>query len=134
MSNELQTSQPDRAPQQVPDGQGRDQPFVIPPVDVFEDDAGITLLADMPGVSRDRLGVRVDGDNLLLEATAATAEPGEMQLVYAEAQFASYRRQFTLSRELDPSRVEASLKDGVLKLAIPKQEQAKPRRIAVRVA
>jgi len=57
-----------------------------------------------------------------------------MQLVYAEAQFASYRRQFTLSRELDPSRVEASLKDGVLKLAIPKQEQAKPRRIAVRVA
>ena len=133
MSNEVQTSQRDGAPQQVPDGQGREQPFVVPPVDVFEDDAGITLLADMPGVSRDRLGVRVDGDSLLLEATAATAEPKDMQLVYGEAEFASYRRQFTLSRELDASRIEASLKDGVLKLAIPKLEEAKPRRIEVRV-
>lgn len=133
MSNQLQTTQPDGAPQQNADGQGRDQPFVVPPVDVFEDDAGITLLADMPGVSRDRLGVRVDGDNLLVEATAATVEPNDMQLVYGEAQFASYRRQFTLSRELDASRIEATLKDGVLKLAIPKQEEAKPRRIEVRV-
>ncbi len=132
MSNEVQTSQTERAPGQLTDGQGRDQPFVVPPVDVFEDDAGITLLADMPGVSRDRLGVRIDGDNLLLEATAATAQPEQMQLVYGEAQFASYRRQFTLSRELDASRIEASLKDGVLKLAIPKLEEARPRRIEVR--
>jgi HSP20 family molecular chaperone IbpA len=130
MSNELQTPSPSG---QMPDGEGRDQPFVVPPVDVFEDDAGITLLADMPGVSRDRLGVRVDGDTLLLEATAATAQPEGMQLVYGEAQYPSYRRQFTLSRELDASRIEASLKDGVLKLAIPKLEEAKPRRIDVRV-
>ncbi len=133
MSNELQTANRDRAPQQMPDGDGRDQPFVVPPVDVFEDDAGITLLADMPGVSRDRLGVRVDGDSLLLEATAATAQPQSMQLVYGEARYPSYRRQFTLSRELDASRIEASLKDGVLKLAIPKLEEAKPRRIEVQV-
>jgi HSP20 family protein len=135
MSTELQknTGRSDvqeRGDRQV---QERRQPFVVPPVDVFEDDAGITLLADLPGVSRDHLGLRVDGESLMLEATATTAQPENMQLVYGEAQFPSYRRQFTLSRELDASRIEASLKDGVLKLAIPKLEEARPRRIEVRV-
>jgi HSP20 family protein len=133
MSSELQTSDRTRMPQQMPNEQERNQPFVVPPVDVFEDESGITLLADLPGVSRDRLGIRVDGESLVLEATAATLQPENMQLVYGEAQYPSYRRQFTLSRELDPSRIEASLKDGVLKLAIPKLEEAKPRRIEVRV-
>jgi HSP20 family molecular chaperone IbpA len=125
MNSELQTT--DR-----PDTE-RAEPFVVPPVDIFENESGITLLADLPGVSRDRLGVRVDGDSLVLEASAATLQPDNMQLVYGEAQVPSYRRQFTLSRELDASRIEASLKDGVLKLAIPKLEEARPRRIEVRV-
>lgn len=124
-----QTTEPNREP-----GRDRqDQPYVIPPVDIFENESGITLLADLPGVSRDRLGVRVDGESLVIEATASTVGPQEMELVYGEAQYPSYRRQFTLSRELDASRVEASLKDGVLKLSIPKLEEAKPRRIEVRV-
>jgi HSP20 family protein len=106
----------------------------VPPVDVYENEAGITLLADLPGVSRDRLGVRVDGETLVIEASASTAaQPETMELIYGEAQVPSYRRQFTLSRELDPSRIEAALKDGVLKLQIPKREEAKPRRIEVRV-
>lgn len=133
MNSELQTSDRNRMPQQTGDGPAGNRPFVVPPVDVFEDEAGITLLADLPGVSRDRLGVRVDGESLILEATASTAQPEKMQLVYGEAQYPSYRRQFTLSRELDASRIEATLKDGVLKLSIPKMEEAKPRRIDVRV-
>jgi HSP20 family protein len=109
------------------------QPHVVPPVDVFEDEASITLLADLPGVARDQLAVRVDGDNLVIEATAASAAPEGMQLVYGEAQFAAYRRQFTLSRELDASRIEAQLRDGVLRLTLPKAEEARPRRIQVNV-
>jgi HSP20 family protein len=134
MTTELQTT--GRREPQTRGGNGPDreqQPFVVPPVDIYEDESGITLLADLPGVSRDRLGVRVDGESLVLEATATTAQPQDMQLVYGEAQFPSYRREFTLSRELDASRIEASLKDGVLRLAIPKLEEAKPRRIEVRV-
>jgi HSP20 family protein len=141
MNSQLQASRQDQQPQvqrneQPRDQgqqQGRDQPYVVPPVDVFENESGITLLADLPGVSRDRLGVRVDGDSLLIEATASAAGPQNMELVYGEAQYPSYRRQFTLSRELDTSGVEASLKDGVLTLVIPKLEEAKPRRIDVRV-
>jgi len=108
-------------------------PHVVPPVDIFEDDSGITLLADLPGVSRERLGVRVDGDSLSIEGTADVAGPREMELVYGEAQPAVYRREFSLSRELDASRIEAQLKDGVLRLTIPKAEEARPRRIEVRV-
>lgn len=107
------------------------QRFVVPPVDVYENDASITLLADLPGVPREQLHVRVDGDNLLLEATAVTSGPENMELVYGEAQCPTYRRQFTLSRELDPSRIEAQLRDGVLRLTIPKAEEARPRRIEV---
>jgi HSP20 family protein len=133
MSSELQTSGRSTTPQTARDDTTRDQPFVVPPVDVYENESGITLLADLPGVSRDRLGVRVDGETLIVEASATTAQPEGMQLIYGEAQYPSYRRQFTLSRELDSSRIEAALKDGVLKLQIPRREEAKPRRVEVRV-
>ncbi|WP_427915461.1 Hsp20/alpha crystallin family protein [Ramlibacter sp. MMS24-I3-19] len=125
-NNELQT-------RTASDGQAPSAPHVVPPVDIFEDDSGITLLADLPGVSRERLGVRVDGDTLTLEGTAEVAGPSQMELVYGEAQPQVYRREFSLSRELDASRIEAQLKDGVLRLTIPKAEDARPRRIEVRV-
>lgn len=119
--------------QQRTTGNGAPAPHVIPPVDVFEDESGITLLADLPGVSRERLGVRVDGDSLLIEGTVEVSGPKDMDIVYGEAQVPAYRREFTLSRELDASRIEAQLKDGVLRLTIPKAEEARPRRIEVRV-
>ena len=120
-------------PRNTAGGEAPAAPHVVPPVDIFEDDSGITLLADLPGVSRERLGVRVDGDSLAIEGTADVAGPREMELVYGEAQLPVYRREFSLSRELDASRIEAQLKDGVLRLMIPKAEEARPRRIEVRV-
>ena len=126
MSNAVQTPSSSASPSSA-------QAYVVPPVDVFEDEASITLLADLPGVPRDQLQVRVDGETLHLEATARTAGPENLQLVYGEAQIPTYRRQFTLSRELDASRIEAQLRDGVLRLTIPKAEEAKPRRIHVQV-
>ena len=107
-------------------------PHAVPPIDIFEDESGITLIADLPGVPRENLQVRVDGETLVIEAEAKVAAPHELELVYGEAQFNSYRRQFTLSRELDTARIDAQLKNGVLRLVIPKSEQAKPRRIEIR--
>jgi len=131
MSTELQQTAGRPATERT--GNGAPAPHVIPPVDVFEDESGITLLADLPGVSRERLGVRVDGDSLQIEGTVDVAGPKDMEIVYGEAQVPAYRREFTLSRELDASRIEAQLKDGVLRLTIPKAEEARPRRIEVRV-
>jgi len=106
---------------------------LLPPVDIYEDETGITLTADLPGVSKDRLGVKVNGDNLVIEGDISIPAPQSMELVYAEMLASSYRRSFTLSRELDTAHIEASLKDGVLKLRIPKAEQARPRRIEIQV-
>jgi HSP20 family molecular chaperone IbpA len=109
-----------------------DTRFVVPRIDVLEDDTGITLLADLPGVPRERLELKVEGDTLLVEGIVATPMPQQLQSVYAEVRVPRYRRTFTLSRELDASRIEANLKDGVLNLRIPKREHARPRRIEVR--
>ena len=131
MANDIQTASSSAAAN-ARESQAQ-QRAVVPPVDVFEDENAITLLADLPGVSRERLGVRVDGDSLLIEGTAEVAGPNDMEMVYGEAQVPAYRREFTLSRELDASRIEAQLKDGVLRLTIPKAEEARPRRIEVRI-
>jgi len=107
---------------------------VAPAVDIFEDAAGITLLADMPGVSRESLDLRLDGDALAVEGRVELQLPEDMRAVWAEVQAPRFRRVFTLSRELDAGRIEANLKDGVLQLRIPKQAQAQARRIEVRAA
>ena len=117
--------------QQTPSRTSQDMRALVPRVDVLEDDAGITLLADLPGVPKDKLELKVEGDTLLIEGEVTTAMPPQLQSVYAEVRVPRYRRAFTLSRELDTSRIEAAMKDGVLTLRVPKQEHAKPRRIAV---
>jgi len=109
------------------------RPALTPAVDIIENEVGITLLADMPGVSKDRLGVKVNGDTLLIEGSAEVQVPENLQLVYGEIRNPYFRRSFTLSRELDTAKIEANLRDGVLRLHIPKAEAARPRRIEVNV-
>ncbi len=105
---------------------------MLPPVDIFEDEHGITVYADLPGVSRDRLSVHIDGDTLTIDGEAVVGAPKDMEQVSSEVRVPYYRRGFTLSRELDASKVDATMKDGVLMLHIPKLEEAKPRRITVK--
>lgn len=119
---------------QTTDNASRNEPALLPLVDVFEDAAGITVYADLPGVPKDRLNVRVEGDTLLIEADLVLNVPQDMQASHAEVQRTHYRRTFTLSRELDPDKVAAELNQGVLRVRIPKAEHAQPRRIAVQVA
>jgi HSP20 family protein len=105
---------------------------VLPAVDVFEDASGITLLADMPGVAKDRLELRVEGETLSIEGAVQPQTPDGLEPMYAEVRVPRFRRSFTLSRELDSAKIDANLKDGVLTLRIPKQAYAQPRRIEVR--
>ena len=126
----MQTQQP----QQVQgSGNTRTAPALLPPVDIFEDAGGITLLADLPGVGREDLAIGVDGRNLTIEAPLKLGEANSLTPVYAEVRANHFRRSFELSNELDTAKIDAGLRDGVLTLRIPKLEQAKPRRIDVRV-
>jgi HSP20 family protein len=105
---------------------------LLPPVDVFEDEHGITVLADLPGVAKEDLSIGVDGDTLTIEGQVKLGEARQLNTLHAEVRAPLYRRSFTLSRELDTGNIEASLKDGVLRLTVPKTAEAKPRRIEVR--
>lgn len=104
------------------------------PVDIFEDSEGITLEADMPGVSKDSLAVRVEGDALVVEGQMRFDLPEKAEALYADVRSASYRRSFVLGRELDTQSIQAQLKDGVLKVRIPKRAELKPRKIEVQGA
>jgi HSP20 family protein len=110
-----------------------EQAALLPPVDVIEDSTGITLYADLPGVPREQLQLRVEGDQLDLEAHLVLPASEGMTVHHAEVQLARYRRSFTLSKELDAGKVSAELSHGVLRVRIPKAEHAQPRKITVQV-
>jgi HSP20 family molecular chaperone IbpA len=109
-------------------------PALLPPVDVIEDAAGITLYADLPGVPKDKLNVRVDGEQLVIEGDIALEVPKDLEATHVEVSLPRYRRVFTLSKELDTERMSAELRHGVLKLQIQKAEHAKPKRVEIKVA
>ncbi|WP_454753785.1 Hsp20/alpha crystallin family protein [Cupriavidus necator] len=107
---------------------------LMPPVNVYEDAAGITLYADLPGVPKDKLVVQVQGDILTIKGEVVLDLAEGMEASYAEVSLPRYRRVFTLSKELDAEKVVAEFNHGVLKLRIPKAEYAQPSRIEIKVA
>jgi HSP20 family protein len=135
--DDIMTDSKDVAKQKTSEASKREQaPETVlrPPVDIYEDAEGITLLADMPGVSRERLNIEVDKEVLLVEGDAEISMPEKMEPLYADVRSTRYRRSFGLSGELDTGGIEASLKDGVLSLRIPKRAEVRPRKIEVNVA
>ncbi len=101
----------------------RAQEYHVPPVvDIYETPDSLVLLADMPGVSKEDLDVRIDNNVLTLRGKARHIAPGEA--VY---------REFELSEEVDQEKITAQLKHGVLTLRLPKVERAKPRQVEVQV-
>lgn len=120
-------------PQTAP-ARARETQTLAPLVDIFEDPTGITLLADMPGVVKDTLNVRVEADRLFLEGQACVEMPKGFALYHAEERESVYRRSFVLGSELDTANIDANLKDGVLTLLIPRSQEAHPRQIEIKTA
>ncbi|MBF6988912.1 Hsp20/alpha crystallin family protein [Cupriavidus sp. IK-TO18] len=107
---------------------------LLPPVDIVEDAGGVTLWADLPGVTRDQLEVSVHDGNLRIEAQANVSMPSGLRVQHAEIRQPRFARTFSLSPDLDSTKIEANLQDGVLRLTIPRREAARPRRIDVSVS
>ncbi|MEW7988481.1 MAG: Hsp20/alpha crystallin family protein [Candidatus Thiodiazotropha sp.] len=108
------------------------QRSIRPNVDILEDETGITLRADLPGVTKQGLNIQVDNETLSIDGKAEIDMPEAMQALYADVRATRYQRSFSLSSELDGDKTEANLKDGVLSLWIPKREQYQPRKIEIR--
>lgn len=112
----------------------RQEAALLTPVDVIEDATGITLYADLPGVARDKLNLKVEGDQLGIDAELALPMPQGLEVSHAEVTLQRWRRTFTLSKELDADQVSAELSQGVLRVHIPKAAHAQPRKISVQVS
>ncbi|QJA06963.1 Hsp20/alpha crystallin family protein [Thermosulfurimonas marina] len=107
---------------------------MVPPVDVYETDEGVILVADMPGVGPETLDVRVEDNVLYLRGEIAEVPGEEVRPDYVEVRGREYFRAFTLGPEFDQEKIEATVKHGVLRLFIPKLETEKPRKIEIKVA
>jgi HSP20 family molecular chaperone IbpA len=106
--------------------------YVAPPVDIYETRDGLVVLADLPGVAKEELEIRVDNNVLTIRGHARHAVPGDV--TYREYELVNFFRQFELNDKVDQSRITADLKCGVLTLNLLKAEEVKPRQIEVRVA
>ena len=109
----------------------RNVPVFIPAVDIYESENSLTLVADMPGVPLENVDIDLDSDQLTIRGTVIPSEE-KGKVIYKEYSYGDYYRQFTLSSDIDREKINASMKDGVLKLVLPKAEAAKPRKITVK--
>lgn len=114
------------------EGTRQHERYVAPPVDIYETAAGLVVMADLPGVRKEDVEVRVENHVLTLRGQARHNVPGEA--VYREYELPNFFRQFELSDKVDQQRITADLKNGVLSLVLPRAEDTKPRTISVNVA
>jgi HSP20 family molecular chaperone IbpA len=106
--------------------------YVTPPVDIYENGDGLVVKADLPGVAKENLDVRVENGLLTIQTRPARANSGAP--IYREYELANFFRQFELSDKVDQQKISADLKHGVLTLKLPRAEEVKPKQIDVKVA
>ncbi len=105
--------------------------YVTPPVDIYETAGGLVVKADLPGVEKENLDLQVENNLLTIRGKPTHTTGGEA--IYREYELVNFFRQFELNEKVDQSKISAELKHGVLTLQLPKAEEAKPRKIEVRV-
>ena len=103
----------------------------VPVTDVFETEQALTVILEMPGVSKDSVDVSVETDLLTIEGRVDFSNYDGLQPLYTEYNVGNYARSFQLSSKIEQDRISAELKDGVMMLVLPKAEKAKPRKINV---
>jgi HSP20 family protein len=103
----------------------------VPVADIFETDRALTVILEMPGVSKSNVDLRVENDVLTVEGQVDFSRYGGLQRVYTEYNVGNYARSFQLSSKIEQEGISAELNDGVMTLVLPKAEKAKPRKIAV---
>jgi HSP20 family protein len=107
-------------------------PVFSPAIDIFETEKEITLLADMPGVKASNLSIDLKENVLTLSGEVEAPEGPDEVDVLREYRTGRYFREFSLSQLIDQAKIDAELKEGVLKLKLPKVEKATPRKITVK--
>lgn len=107
-------------------------PTFLPRVDIRETDDAVNLIADMPGVDEKNVSINVERNTLTIRGEFNALPPEGYSLTYGEYRVGNYEREFTLSDDVDRDSVEAKVSNGVLRMRLPKAQQAQPRRIEVK--
>ena len=103
-----------------------------PPLNVYEDDEGLTVVAELPGVERSGIEVTAAADSLRIAGRRMRPEGEGREYHRRERRFGEFERAVALPAGLDTSKVEAKVRDGLLVVRLPKAEEARPRKITIK--
>jgi len=106
----------------------------IPRVDIYENKESLFLMADMPGVDEKTIDIELEKNILTITGRAENGRIKDAAMMYSEYEIGDYERVFTLADEIDRDRIVATVKNGVLRLELPKAEKVKPKKIAIQAA
>ena len=109
----------------------RTKPLYVPRTDIHETEDGLVVLADMPGVSSESVEVTLEKRILTIRGRSEDRPPERFSPAYLEYQAGDYERSFTLSEDIEAERIEAKLRNGVLRVFLPKAGPAQKKRIQV---
>jgi HSP20 family protein len=105
--------------------------YFVPNSDIYETEDALTVVMEVPGVTKDNVNIDLENDLLAVEGRINFSSYAELDPVYSEYNVGHFTRKFSLSSKIDQGKISAELSDGVLKLVLPKAEEAKPRRIKI---
>jgi HSP20 family protein len=105
--------------------------YFLPTTDIYETDAALTVVMEIPGVEKNDIEVSLESDVLRVEARIDFSKYEGLEPLYTEYNIGHFARAFTLSRKIDQQQIGAEVADGVLTLTLPKAREAQPRRIAI---
>ena len=114
--------------------QASNRPVLVPRADIYEDNGDIVVVADLPGVDESCVDITIEKNILTIKATSQWEVPQGLALSYAEFKHGDYQRRFALPNEIDRDGINASMKNGVLKLVLPKSTSEKVRKIEVKTS
>jgi len=130
MANQLERQEPNNIGNRVE--RARSRQVLTPPVDICESNDEIVVTADMPGVDEKAVDITLEQDVLTIEGRMPGRELDGYSLGFHEFHEGDYRRVFTLATEVNRDGIKAQVKDGVLRLVLPKAEPAKAKKITVK--
>lgn len=127
----MTTKEMEKRKETAPAEKKKSMPTYRPKVDIVEMEEALFLTADMPGVDDKGVNIELEGHELHISGTSMVEDPETMSLSHQEYRACNYERSFTLGNTIDRNAIEASMKDGVLRLKLPKAKEAKPKKIKV---
>jgi len=110
----------------------RERACFVPRADIYETDENVFVIVDMPGVSGDAIDITLEKNILTINGNTSLDAPEGYSLAFAEYEVGDFERSFRLTDQIDRDGIGADYKDGVLRLVLPKAEEAKARKINIK--